>query len=236
MLAYHNNAKLKASMSSDMHFTISEGLIIQGMSFRDVVRCVSRVENGSYKTLEEEIGIPSLIAQLAEFIFEGLEYEKAKKFTTDFLEAIPVGADLSMVWPKLIHYVMVDNEVGLINFVKTEYSKFAIERLAHLFMRKIDGEIITENQWISDGKYFLNRTDYYDDKYDSCTATIEYQVRAIYNFERGCFADGAILERATKNAAKAVSAAFSVSIGRKDCYSFCAAYLIKLLSEAQVQS
>ena len=59
---------------------------------------------------EEELGIPRIIAKLEDRLFENMSVKDSKKWPHQFMEAIPVSADLSMVWPKFLHWLLVDKK------------------------------------------------------------------------------------------------------------------------------
>jgi len=92
------------------------------------------------------LGISRILARIEDGIFEGLPNERAKEFPLQFLNAINVGADLSMVFPKFMHWLLVDSAHGIIKFAK---NKEAIQTVADLYQRKIDGENINLNEWLS---------------------------------------------------------------------------------------
>lgn len=66
-----------------------------------------------HATYEKELGIPTMLARAEDSIFEHLPIESEwLAWPTEFLEAIPVGADLSLVWPRLLIWILSDPEYG----------------------------------------------------------------------------------------------------------------------------
>ncbi len=106
------------------------------------------LECGSHQSFETELGIPRIIARLEDGIFEGLKFDEAKTFPYEFIEAVPVGVDLSLVWLKFLHWLLVDEEHGVIKFIKNEDWKKAVLEVATLYQRKINGEDVKPNEWL----------------------------------------------------------------------------------------
>lgn len=80
--------------------------------------------------------------------FGKMEFEEAKTFPYEFIEAVPVGVDLSLVWPKFLHWLLVDPEHGIIKFITKEDWKKAVLEVAALYQRKINGEDVKPNEWL----------------------------------------------------------------------------------------
>jgi hypothetical protein len=55
-----------------------------------------------------ELGIPRELAHLEDRLFEGMPPAKAMVWPAEFLRAIPVGADLSDVWPTFAIWLLKD--------------------------------------------------------------------------------------------------------------------------------
>src|SRR5581483_1084383 len=68
---------------------------------------------------------------------------EVKLWPTRFLKAIPVGADLSLVWPQFAVWLLIDEKHGVIRFAGERSDvRQAIERTAALWQRVIDGESV----------------------------------------------------------------------------------------------
>ena len=115
---------------------------ISGVASTDSMR-----EYGSHSDLAERLGIPLVLARLEDRIFEGLPIEWAKHWPTRFAKAIPIGADLSLVWPKFALALLTDPEMGVIGFTKREQAKAAIQGVASLFAARISGSNPSAAQW-----------------------------------------------------------------------------------------
>ena len=101
-------------------------------------------DHASYET---ELGIPRILARLEDGIFEQLPDDLAMTWPQRFLEAAPVGADLSKVGDKFLHWLLVDPQDGVIKFAKTDRTEKAIQDVADLYVKKIAGEVVEADEW-----------------------------------------------------------------------------------------
>ena len=106
---------------------------------------LNKYEHASYET---ELGIPIVLARLEDGIFEALSVEKSQKWPERFLKAIKPGADLSMVWPKFAHWLLINRENGVIRHAKQKPTKKAIQDVAELYQRWIKGDKPTTEEWL----------------------------------------------------------------------------------------
>jgi hypothetical protein len=104
--------------------------------------------NSDHREFERLFGIPKVIARLEDGIFEGLSNNDSKWWPLAFAQAIPEGADLSMVLPKFVVWLLGDKENGVIRHVKTDESKKAISDVVDLYIRKIEGEDVSKKEWL----------------------------------------------------------------------------------------
>ena len=102
----------------------------------------------SHSEYERLFGIPRIIAILEDGIFEGLSNEDAKWWPLAFAKSIPVGADLSMIWPKFAIWLLADEKEGVIRHVKTDKSKESIMDIVALYKREVDGEEFDVYEWV----------------------------------------------------------------------------------------
>jgi len=102
--------------------------------------------NGDHGAYEKELEIPRQLAYLEDRIFENLPKEKAMMWPEQFIAAIPVGANLTMVMPKLMLWIMDDVK----KFAKKSPEVLkVIATVRELYRKKIKGEIIKNEEWIS---------------------------------------------------------------------------------------
>lgn len=154
MRAFHNDPQLKANTVQAMRDDIAAERLQAGHYWNDrIVKggsgcfmgCVIR--GNAHSKFETQIGIPRLLARLGDGIFEGLgDNALRQKFAIDFLDEIPVGADLDMVCPKFMYWLLVDIEVGVIKFANTDKTRQSICDVADLYRRKIIGEDINMDE------------------------------------------------------------------------------------------
>ena len=150
--SYLNDPSLKNKTIEAMKADIMAERLVHGTYWNEekengcFVGCVIR--GNQHSKFETKLGIPRILACLGDRIFEGLPYKESKQFTIDFLEAMPVGVDLSGVWDKFAHFILVDEEYGVIKFAKKESTKKSIQDVANAYARKIAGEKIDINEWL----------------------------------------------------------------------------------------
>ena len=127
--------------------------IVQGIYWENgkgcAVGCTLEYDNSGesiHQRMEDQLGVPRILARLEDKIFEGLDNGDAKKFPLEFLEAITPGADLSMVYPKFIVWLLKDKKDGVWQYARTD-GKRAITKVVKLYQRKILGEAIAESEW-----------------------------------------------------------------------------------------
>lgn len=97
------------------------------------------------------LGVPAEIAYLHEAVFEGLPKAEAVRFPEQFLEAIPVGADLSLVWPRFALTLLTDERYEVLRHVsKPRFAEqgAAVKRVAELFQEWLtSGVKPAEGRW-----------------------------------------------------------------------------------------
>lgn len=151
MQAYLNNPGLKKQTIAAMRQDIKADRLVKGHYWNGnngcFVGCVIRGE--SPNKFEIQLGIPRVLARLADRIFESLDYDDSKKFSIDYLKAIMPGSDLSGVWDKLALWGLIDKKYGVINFAKKDSTKKVIQDVADLYKRKISGEVIERGEWFN---------------------------------------------------------------------------------------
>lgn len=104
---------------------------------------------GNHAAYEELIGVPRLLARLEDGIFEGLPIEQAREWPVRFAKAISVGADLARVWPQFAMWLLADPQDGVIRFARTDAQRAAIQRVADLYRRQLDGDAVAISDWRS---------------------------------------------------------------------------------------
>jgi hypothetical protein len=155
MKTFHNKPELKEMMLEEVLKHQKADEIIQGSYETNGKYCAvgcsieslntrlgKHYSHGDHSVYETELGIPKIIARLEDRIFEGLERKKAKMFPLRFIQAVPVGVDLSLVWPKFAIWLLGDEKDGVIKYVETDEQKKIIIDIVELYKRVIAGESI----------------------------------------------------------------------------------------------
>ncbi len=168
MIGYHGDAALKARFSAHVERHRREDAVMRGTygemvsgqwrgcavgcslrSLDEIDGKPHRLEGyGNHAELSKRLGIPLTLAYLEDRIFEGLPKAEAMLWPTLFAKAIPVGADLSLVWPRFAHWLLVDPVVGVRRLAKTDRARSGIDGVAALFARQMAGGAVTLAEWM----------------------------------------------------------------------------------------
>lgn len=141
MLAYHNNQSIKDKYIARMKGHMKADALIQGTGWDGHKGCAvgCTFENYNHARGPIEIGVPETLMQLEDYIFEGLPVEQAKAFPLEFLTAIPVGANLSMVWPRFALWLLASPDHGVLRHCNDDAYPSA-ETAVDLYRRWIHGD------------------------------------------------------------------------------------------------
>jgi hypothetical protein len=151
MLAYHGDAKLRAKLVREMKRHAKLDMLAQGETGDHDKGCTAACAIHSltgkwaydHSQLAELLNVPEVLTRLFDRIFEGLSADEAREFSQAWPKAIRAGADLSLVWPKLAVWLLVDPTHGVIRFAGSEHGvREAVERVAALWQRVIEGESV----------------------------------------------------------------------------------------------
>src|SRR6185437_5683477 len=148
MIAFHGQTEIKEFYLARVAAHRAADEIIHGTYWEDGRGCAVGccVHTNDHSAYERELGIPRAIARLEDSLFERLTNRAALDFPGRFLDAIPVGADLSLVVPRFLHWLLVDPEEGVIRFAEGS-GRNAAQDVAALLARKIAGEIVRADEW-----------------------------------------------------------------------------------------
>jgi len=125
LAAYKNNPKLREDFIAEMKWHQEQDKVAQGFyaegsngDFRGchigcAVHSLARLKGqklntANHQLLEEYLDIPVELAYAFDGIFESLPIEKARLFPLQCSEAIRVGADLKMIVPQFIFWMLQD--------------------------------------------------------------------------------------------------------------------------------
>jgi hypothetical protein len=147
LIAYHNDKKLKESVVLKMRMHKEADELVQGYGYwKDGKGCAvgCLIHSGSHVEYETRFGIPRFLARLEDGIFERLPVKEAQQWPERFLGAIQPGADLSMVFYKFMHWLLVDPQDGVLQYANTKRTKNSINKIANLYKQYIDGDLSLE--------------------------------------------------------------------------------------------
>jgi hypothetical protein len=144
--AFHGSEAIKAKYIARVQKHQEMDEIIQGQYWEHGKGCAvgCTIHHYEHSQYEVELGIPRQLAYLQDRLFEGMTNEDAKLFPLAFLQAIPVGADVSLIVAKFLVWMLGD----VSKFARPD-GKVAIEQVINLYTRKIAGETITEREWMN---------------------------------------------------------------------------------------
>lgn len=93
---------------------------------------------------EQIFGGVRAIPRMQEWVFEELPSRAASAWTPDFLEAVPVYADLRPVVARMIIWVLTDPIHGVKQYVEDVEP---VDHVAGLWTRRMNGDDPTRNEW-----------------------------------------------------------------------------------------
>ena len=133
--AFHNDPAIKTKYLARLTAHVKADELIHGKGWENGKGCavgctLDKYDHAAYET---ELGIPESLARLEDTLFEGQPNGTSKTFPVRFLQAIPVGADLSLVTPRFIHWLLIDPTHGVIRFANTEPCRDAINGVAVMY-------------------------------------------------------------------------------------------------------
>jgi hypothetical protein len=150
MIAFHGDPSIKEFYLARVRAHRAADEIAHGVYFEEsrtgkvracAVGCT--LHSSSHAAYERELGIPCVLAQLEDGIFESLRAPEDQAWPEAFLEAIPVGADLGLIWPRFFLQLATDTTYGLLRHVvdvKYARQKAAIENVIDYYREWVGTE------------------------------------------------------------------------------------------------
>jgi hypothetical protein len=108
---------------------------------------LARVEHNRHALYETYLGVPQVLAMYEDYLFERLSAEAARIFPRRFLASIPVGADLSMVWPRWMRAVLAEPGGVQAGVARRPAIKPAVDGVIALYDRWLAGERPLAEDW-----------------------------------------------------------------------------------------
>lgn len=111
MLSFHDDISIKEKYLERIRAHVVADEIIKGKYWKDGKGCAvgCTIHGSDHSKYETELGLPEWLAKLEDLIFEGLPNDQAKLFPQQFLEACPVGKDLTSVRSKFCAFLLQEN-------------------------------------------------------------------------------------------------------------------------------
>src|SRR6195256_1573688 len=152
LIAFHNDHQLKADVLAEVERHRLNDQIVKGAYGKGSnggwkgcgVGCslhsLNLIRGTAFKTsdhsaYEKGFGSPRILARLEDGIFENLPAERVPLWPGQFLAAVPVGVDLSLIWPRFAVWMLIDPQGGVLQFAKRAQSQLAIKNVAENFQR-----------------------------------------------------------------------------------------------------
>ena len=144
MRAFHNDPALKERILAQLQAHYDADEIIQGKYWENGNAVGCTVHSDNHNNYETELGIPEVLAHLEDYIFERLPRDMAKDWPIRFMRAIPVGADLSKVWPQFVVFLLIDSKKGFLRYAETDEQKQIIQHVADLYSTERE---VSQEEW-----------------------------------------------------------------------------------------
>ena len=157
LIAYHGKPDLKAAFLAQIAQHEAADQIMRGtyagtknghpafcavgcsLESLRVIEGLSEIEHGAHGLYEHYLGVPIMLAHLEDRIFEGLPEADAMAWPRRFSEAIPPGADLSMVGPRFLHDLLTADDGAVQRRCATDDRvKAAVAGVSALFVRWLE--------------------------------------------------------------------------------------------------
>jgi hypothetical protein len=134
MKAYHNDPSIKAAILAQLAHHRAADEIVKGRYWENGKGCAigCTLHSSDHAEYEIRFGIPQMLAQLEDCIFEGLPNDEAKQWPERFMSAIKPGVDLSIVGWKFLHWILTDKTIN--PGIDHPLVKDAIERCASIML------------------------------------------------------------------------------------------------------
>ena len=118
MQAFHNDPAIKAKYLERVAAHRHLDQLVQGTGWESGRGCAVGCTLDAYdhKRYPIELGIPIQLAYLEDQLFELQPSIDALEWPSRFLTAIPVGADLTGVWPQWVVWMLEDSAHGVIRY------------------------------------------------------------------------------------------------------------------------
>src|SRR2546426_82462 len=114
MIAFHGDQAIKDFYLARVQAHRAADQLVHGYYWEKGKGCAvgCTLHSAHHQAYEQELGIPLILARLEVRIFEALPPPGDQAWPDDFLAAVPVGADLTLVWPHFFVCLATDPQHG----------------------------------------------------------------------------------------------------------------------------
>lgn len=165
MRAFLGDSSVKSQYIKQIKKQIRSGEVLRGHypawngNSGTPVGCTIQCSVNTHKQFEQQLGIPESLAYLEDEIFQGLPDQRAATWPRDFLEAIPVGADLSKVWHYFAAWLIRDS--GLVTQLPYSASWKSCSIVLPLHFRAATGQSPALQEWMRASRLAYNASQSY---------------------------------------------------------------------------
>ena len=139
MMSFFGEQTLKDAVVARVKAHQELDQIVQG-TYWDGTRGCSigcALHSSNHMAFETQLGLPVFLAYMNEHIFERLPLAEAKQWPLRLIEAVPVGVDLELVFPRFMHWLLSDPH-GMRQYADAQTVPI-IDAIAAMYARRIDG-------------------------------------------------------------------------------------------------
>ena len=110
MISFHGKQEIKDFYLARIKAHALADEIVKGQYWENGKGCAvgCTIHSNEHANYEKEIGILRILARLEDKIFENLPNDLARTWPEKFIDAIPVGKDLSNIWPRFAIFILTD--------------------------------------------------------------------------------------------------------------------------------
>jgi hypothetical protein len=114
LIAYHGDPSVKIAALAQIRAHAAADELVKGQYWENGKGCAvgCQIHSSDHAQYEIRFGIPQILAQLEDTIFEGLPNGDAQQWPERFMQSIQPGADLSRVAWQFLHWLLTDRAVN----------------------------------------------------------------------------------------------------------------------------
>lgn len=135
MITFFGEPQLKAQLLARLEAHRAADQFVQGQYWEEGKGCYigCAIHGADSWEFERQYGLSIHVAKLGEYFFEGFPAIRAKDVPIEIIEAIPVGVESSVVWPRLLNWLVNDPTYGLLTLPLEQATVDIINRVHALY-------------------------------------------------------------------------------------------------------